>query len=69
LEVKGMALSTETLKAMMRDYHGLQLSDEELERIRPELDDYLAAIEPLRELDLSNVLSARLLRADEGGPS
>jgi hypothetical protein len=68
-EVKGMALSTETLKAMMRDYQGLQLSDEELERIRPELDDYLAAIEPLRDLDLSNVLSARLLRADEGGPS
>jgi Asp-tRNA(Asn)/Glu-tRNA(Gln) amidotransferase C subunit len=64
-----MALSTETLKAMMRDYHALQLSDEELERIRPELDDYLAAIEPLRELDLSNVLSARLLRANEGGPS
>ena len=64
-----MALSTETLKAMMRDYHGVPLSDEELERIRPELDDYLAAIEQLRELDLSNVLSARLLRADEGGPS
>jgi hypothetical protein len=69
LEVKGMALSTETLKAMMRDYQGLQLSDEELERIRPELDDYLVAIEQLRDLDLSNVLSARLLRADEGGPS
>jgi hypothetical protein len=69
LEVKSMALSTETLKAMMRDYQGLQLSDEELERIRPELDDYLVAIEQLRDLDLSNVLSARLLRADEGGPS
>jgi hypothetical protein len=68
-EVTGMALSTETLKAMMRDYHGVHLSDEELERIRPELDDYLAAIEQLRELDLSNILSARLLRADEGGPS
>jgi hypothetical protein len=64
-----MALSTETLKAMMRDYQGFHLSDEELERIRPELDDYLAAIEVLRELDLSNVLSARLLRAHEGGPS
>jgi hypothetical protein len=68
-EVTGMALSTETLKAMMRDYHGVHLSDEELERIRPELDDYLAAIEQLRELDLSNIFSARLLRADEGGPS
>jgi Asp-tRNA(Asn)/Glu-tRNA(Gln) amidotransferase C subunit len=64
-----MALSTETLKAMIRDYHGFHLSDEELERIRPELDDYLAAVEQLRELDLSSVLSARLLRAHEGGQS
>jgi Asp-tRNA(Asn)/Glu-tRNA(Gln) amidotransferase C subunit len=64
-----MALSTETLKAMIRDYHGFHPSDEELERIRTELDDYLAAIEQLRELDLSNILSARLLRADEGGQS
>lgn len=64
-----MALSAETLKAMIRDYHGFHLSDEELERIRPELDDYLAAIEQLRELDLSTVLSARLLRAHEGGQS
>ena len=64
-----MALSRETLKAMIRNYHGFHLSDEELERIRPELDDYLAAIEPLRELDLSNILSARLLRAHEGGQS
>jgi len=64
-----MALSTETLKAMIRDYQGFHLSDEELERIRPELDDYLDAIEPLRDIDLSNILSARLLRADEGGPS
>ena len=43
------------------------LSDEELERIRPELDSYFAEAEQLRELDLANVLSARLLRADEGG--
>jgi Asp-tRNA(Asn)/Glu-tRNA(Gln) amidotransferase C subunit len=64
-----MALSTETLKAMIRDYHGFHLSDEELERIRPELDDYLDAIEQLRDIDLSNILSARLLRAHEGGQS
>jgi Asp-tRNA(Asn)/Glu-tRNA(Gln) amidotransferase C subunit len=64
-----MAFSPETLKAMIRDYHGFHLSDEELERIRPELDDYLAAVEQLRELDLSNVVSARVLRAHEGGQS
>jgi Asp-tRNA(Asn)/Glu-tRNA(Gln) amidotransferase C subunit len=64
-----MGLSTATLKAMIRDYQGFELSDEELERIRPELEQYLAAVEQLRELDLSNVVSARLLRAHEGGQS
>jgi Asp-tRNA(Asn)/Glu-tRNA(Gln) amidotransferase C subunit len=64
-----MALSSETLKAMIRDYYGFSLSDEEVERVRPELDHYLAEVEQLRELDLSTVMSARLLRADEGGQS
>jgi hypothetical protein len=64
-----MNLSIATLKAMMREYNGLHLSDEELERIRPELESYLAEAERLRELDLANVLSARLLHVDEGGQS
>ena len=63
-----MAIPKETLQAMIRDYHGLALSDEELELVRPELDNYVAEVEKLRELDLSHVLSARLLRAQEGGP-
>jgi hypothetical protein len=62
-----MALSPDTLKAMIRDYHGFQLSDEEFERVRLELDFYLTEVEKLDELDLSNIMSARLLRADEGG--
>jgi hypothetical protein len=64
-----MALSTETLKAMLRDYHGFPLSDEDFERVRPELEHYLAEVEQLRELDLATIMSARLLRADEGGQS
>jgi hypothetical protein len=62
-----MPLSLATLKAMIHDYHGFPLSDEELERIRPELDRYVAEAEALRDLDLAHVLSARLLHADEGG--
>jgi hypothetical protein len=62
-----MPPSIATLKAMIHDYHGFPLSDEELERIRPELESYLAEAERLRELDLANILSARLLHADEGG--
>ena len=66
-EEESMALSLDTLKAMMRDYQGVPLSDAELELIRPELDTYLAALDALRDLDLSQVLSARLLRVQEGG--
>ena len=62
-----MPLSIATLKAMIHEYHGFPLSDEELERLRPELESYLAEAEQLRELDLANVLSARLLHAEEGG--
>jgi hypothetical protein len=61
-----MAISNATLQAMIRDYHGFALSDEELELVRPELDSYLREVENLRQLDLANVMSARLLRAQEG---
>lgn len=64
-----MAVPDETLKAMIRDLNGFELSDAELELIRPELDFYLAELEQLRDLDLSGVLSGRLLQVDEGGAS
>ena len=64
-----MAISKETLKAMIRDYGGFELSDEELDLVRPEIENYLAEVEKIRELDLSDVMSARLLRAKEGGAS
>jgi len=62
-----MDLSSDTLKAMIHDYSGFHLSDEEFEQVRLELDSYLAEVEKLGELDLSTIMSARLLRADEGG--
>ena len=61
-----MAISNATLQAMIRDYQGFVLSDEELELMRPELDSYLREVEKLRQLDLASVMSARLLRAQEG---
>ena len=64
-----MTLSIATLKTMIHEYHGFDLSDEELERIRPELESYLAEAERLYELNLADVMSARLLHADEGGQS
>ncbi len=56
-----VSISDETLKAMIRDYNGFALSDEELELVRPELEFYLAELKKLEELDLSTVFSSRLL--------
>jgi hypothetical protein len=60
-----MKLSPETLKAMIQDYDGIPLSDEELKLVWPELENYIAAAEQLDELDLSSLFSGRLLRVAE----
>ncbi|MCE2462630.1 MAG: hypothetical protein J4F46_01745 [Dehalococcoidia bacterium] len=62
-----MAVSKETLIAMIRDFQGYELSDAELDIIMPDLDGYVAEVEKIRELDLSDIMSSRLLRAKEGG--
>ena len=62
-----MSIPNETLQAMIRAYDGFALTDDELELVRPELDSYLKEVEKLRDLDLANVMSGRLLRAQEGG--
>ncbi|MEE9148781.1 MAG: hypothetical protein V3U27_15425 [Candidatus Tectomicrobia bacterium] len=61
-----MTISNETLQAMIQAYHGFELTDAELELVRPELENYVKEVEKLRELDLSSVMSSRLLRAQEG---
>ena len=62
-----MAITKDTLRAMIREFHGMELSDEELDIVAPALDSYLAEVENLRELDLSDVMSGRIQRAQEGG--
>ena len=62
-----MAVSKETLKAMIRDFQGYELSDAELDIIIPDLDGYVAEVEKISKLDLSDVMSGRLLRVNEGG--
>ena len=57
-----MSISNETLKAMIRDYNGLELSDEELELVRPELETYFNELEKLESLDLSDAFSGRLMQ-------
>jgi hypothetical protein len=62
-----MSIPNETLQAMIRSYQGFVLTDDELELVRPELESYLQEVEKLRELALANVMSRRLLQAQEGG--
>ena len=62
-----MSIEKETMKAMIRDFHGFEISDEELDLVAPALNGYLADVEMLRDLDLSDVMSGRLIHADEGG--
>ena len=52
---------------MIREYGGIPLSDEELDLVAPEVESYLKEVGQLRDLDLSAVMSGRLMRADEGG--
>ena len=61
-----MSIPNATLQAMIQAFNGFELTDEELERMRPELDNYIKEMESLRALDLANVMSSRLIRAQEG---
>ena len=62
-----MAIQKETLARMIRDFHGFDLSDAGMDLVGLELASYLAEVEKLRDLDLSGVMSSRLLKVDEGG--
>ncbi len=62
-----MTISNETLQAMIQSFDGFELTDDELDQLRPELENYMNAVDKLRELDLSSQMSSRLLRAQEGG--
>ncbi len=63
-----MSVSDETLQAIIREFNGFELSAEELELVRPEVDYYLEQLATLDDLNLSDAMSGRLLRmpsADE----
>ncbi len=61
-----MPVSKDTLKAIVEEYGGVPLSDEELDLVAPEVESYLQEIAQLRDLDLSSVMSGRLMRVQEG---
>ncbi len=57
-----MSVSDETLHAIIRDYNGFELSADELELVKPEIEYYLEQLAILDDLDLSDTMSGRLLR-------
>ncbi len=62
-----MAVSPQTLRAILNDYGGIEMTDEELAKVAPAVEAFVAEFSRLGELDLSNVYSALQLRADDGG--
>lgn len=64
-----MTVSKETLRRMLDEFGGLELSDAELDRVLPHVQAYTETASKLKQLDLSMVLSGRLLRLEEEGKS
>lgn len=60
-----MLISTETLKAMISDYQGFELTDDELAIVKPEIEFYLSELARWEDLDLSAMMSSRLLRVPQ----
>ena len=59
-----MSISKETLKRMIRESGGPELSDAGLEKVLAEVQVHQAQSERLQQLDLSKVLPVRLTRLD-----
>ena len=62
-----MAISKNTLKAIIKDYDGLALSESELKQVMVILEAFGDEVEKIRDLDLSTVVPACLPRIDETG--
>lgn len=61
-----MRVTRELLRGMLEAFGGLEMSDEELDSVLPMVQMYADQSAELQEIDLADVVSARLLRADEG---
>ena len=61
-------ITEDTLRAMLRDFGGVEPTEEEMERVLASVRNYQQRAEGLSDLDLATVLSGRLLHAEEGGP-
>ena len=55
-------ITNETLQSMIRDFGGFELTEDEIALVRPEIENYMAELQQLEELDLEDVFSSRLIR-------
>lgn len=61
-----MQVTKELLRGMLEAFGGLEVSDAEFDSVLPMVQMYADQSAELQEIDLAGVISARLLRADEG---
>ena len=61
-----MPVTKEMLRAMLETLGGLDMTDEELEKAVPQVQIYVDQSAKLKQLDLSEVYSSRLLHPDDG---
>jgi hypothetical protein len=60
-------ISKQTLRLILRDFGLIELSDEEMDKVLPDVESQKAILKKIRVLDLSRVPPARQLRPGEGG--
>jgi hypothetical protein len=61
-----MKISPDTLRAMLNEFGGISMSDDELERVAPVVEAFVAEFSRLAELDLADIDSALQMHADDG---
>ena len=62
-----MTISTATLRAILDEFGGIPMSDDELTKVTPVVEAFVAEFSRLNELDLGNIDSALQMHADDGG--
>ena len=62
-----MDIKRETIRAMIKDYDSLDLTEEELDIVEEGLKAYANAVAQMADLELGDVVSARVMQAKQGG--
>ncbi len=61
-----MDIRRETIRAMIKDYDSFDLTEEELDIVEAGLKAYADAVAMMGDLELGDVVSARVIQAKQG---